>query len=98
MASIKELILHHVKKSNKTIQDISTFSLVRPGNGLYYIKVYWSGKTKAGNTRAINIKLNYDAEMASKAVIIMDEIMEEAKTINIDYEQIVVHTDATEGW
>ncbi len=98
MASIKELILYHVEQSHKKTQDISTFSLVRPGNGLYYIKIYWSGKTKAGNTRAINVTLNYDAELAAKAVIIMDEIMEDAKTINIDYKQIIKHVDGKEGW
>ena len=84
---LKKLILSRIKASGKKPEDISTFTIPRANNGMYNIKIYWKGKTKPGDTRAIIIDLTFKIDLAQEAIFVLDQIMTEAKNIEIDFDQ-----------
>ena len=95
---IEKLILSKVKTAQKTPQDISTYSLVRPSNGLFYLKIYWKGKAKKGGKTAIMIDLSFKASDAKDGIDAIEMVLKNAKEIEIDFDQQIQHTDAKEGW
>ncbi len=93
---LKELILSNVKNVRKTTQDISTYSLVRPGNGFFYLKIYWKGKAQKGHKSAIAINLTFKKEDACSAIHAIEEVMNDSKNIEMDFDQVAKETNPGE--
>jgi len=81
--NIYNLLLEKIKQARKNPEDISTYSFVRPSNGRYYLKIYWSGKTQKDTKRSLIIDLNFKINESIHAVASVERIMSEAKEIDI---------------
>ena len=81
--NIYSLLVEKIRQANRKPEDISTYSYVRPANGRYYLKVYWSGKTVKDTKRSLIIDLNFKIEESIHAIASIERIMREAKEIDI---------------
>lgn len=81
--NIYALLVEKIEQATKKPEDISTYSFVRPANGRYYLKIYWSGKTQKETKRSLIIDLNFKIEESIHAIASIERLMREAKEIDI---------------
>ena len=81
---LKELILSKISEEDKTIGSIATFAIVRNASGIYSITIYWKGKIKKGDTSRLAIELDAIIDNAALALVLMEELIEEAKKITLE--------------
>lgn len=84
---LKELFMLKIKASNKKEEDVSSYTIVRAGTGLFTMKIYWKGKSEKKSQTFINVKLNNDIEAMYNAAKAMESIILDGSLADIDFEQ-----------
>jgi len=92
-----DLFMSKIKESVKTEQDVSSYSLIRTGTGLWTMKIYWKGKAKSQIQASIVIRLNNDISATKLAIDAMEKIIENGTKTEIDFGQKAKKERGT-GW
>ena len=84
---LKELFISKMKSSHKKEADVSSYTIIRSGTGLFTMKIYWKGKAKSQTETSINIRLNNNIESSFSAIKAMESIINDGSMAEIDFEQ-----------
>ena len=75
---VKRIVIDKVDTfEEKTVAQLSTYSILRSAGGVFSLRLWWKGKTKKGDSRSFDIELDNSTDMAAIAMTAVEELLSE---------------------